>query len=295
MKLVVPRIIGGLGNQLFIYAAARRLAIMSGAELALDDVSGFASDFAYKRHFQLNHFNIPCRKATSVERLEPLSRWRRYLKRAVNRHRPFERRNYIRQECVGFDPRLLSIKSRGTVYLEGYWQSENYFKDAESVIRQELRIIPPNDEVNQEMAVRIRDCRAVALHVRYFDAPQERGVNNAPGEYYERAIEKMETLEPAVHYFVFSDQPDVARTLVPLPAGRITLVSHNQGDENAYADLWLMSQCQHFIIANSTFSWWGAWLARNPGKRVIAPGFEVSGGKMSWGFDGLLPDDWIKI
>ena len=82
---------------------------------------------------------------------------------------------------------------------------------------------------------------------------------------------------------------------MPLPDGRVTLVAHNQGDEAAYADLWLMTQCQHFIIANSTFSWWGAWLASHVGKYVIAPGFEMREGKMWWGFDGLLPDEWIKV
>jgi hypothetical protein len=80
-----------------------------------------------------------------------------------------------------------------------------------------------------------------------------------------------------------------------LPDARVTLVTHNQGDEHAYADLWLMTQCQHFIIANSTFSWWGAWLAEHMDKRVIAPGFEMRQGKMWWGFKGLLPSAWIRL
>lgn len=294
-SLVISRILGGLGNQLFAYAAARRLALVNDAELILDHVSGLERDFAYQRHYQLDHFNIPCRKAAPAERLEPVSRVRRYFKRAINRLRPFETRSYIQQEGIDFDPRLLAIKPRGTVYLEGYWQSEQYFKDVESVIREELRIIPPKDEINRAMAGRIRGCQAVALHVRFFDTPQELGVNNAPGDYYTRAVARMDTLVPGAHYFVFSDQPAAARDRIPLPDGRITLISHNQGDENAYADLWLMTQCQHFIIGNSTFSWWGAWLAEHAGKQVIAPGFEMREGKMSWGFGGLLPEAWLKL
>lgn len=295
MTKIVVRIIGGLGNQLFCYAAARRLALVNNAELVLDDVSGFVCDHAYQRHYQLDHFNIPCRKATSAELLKPLPRVRRYLKRAMNRRRLFEDRSYIQQEVIDFDPRLLAVKPRGTVYLEGYWQSERYFKDVESTIREEFRIIPPKDIINAAMAERIRSCLSVAVHVRFFEAPNEQGGNNAPSDYYAHAVAKMETLVPDAHYFVFSDQPAVGRTRIPMPDNRITLVSHNQGDKNAYADLWLMTQCQHFIIANSTFSWWGAWLADHAQKQVIAPGFEMREGKMWWGFEGLLPMEWMKI
>ena len=105
----------------------------------------------------------------------------------------------------------------------------------------------------------------------------------------------MEERVPNAHYFLFSDKPDATRNRIPLPEERMTLVHHNQGDEKAYADLWLMSQCQHFIIANSTFRWWGAWLSGYSGKTVIVTGFEKLGGKMSWGFRGLLPDSWIKL
>jgi hypothetical protein len=105
----------------------------------------------------------------------------------------------------------------------------------------------------------------------------------------------METLAPGVHYFLFSDRPEAARALIPLSDDRVTAVAHNRGDDNAHADLWLMQQAQHFIIANSTFSWWGAWLGAGPRSVVIAPGFVVREGKTWWGFDGLLPARWLRL
>jgi len=296
---IIPRIFGGLGNQLFIYAAARRLALANDAELVLDDVSGFVRDHRYQRHYQLDQFNISCRKATAAERLEPFSRLRRYLMRRWNQKMPFEQRRYLVQEGVDFDTRLLAGKHRGTVYLEGYWQSEDYFKDIEPQIRADLLIQQPTDAVNQRISERIRATQAVAVHVRFFDAPPQTAStsteNNVPGDYYQRAIHAMEQRLTNAHYFLFSDQLQAARARIPLPDERVTLVHHNQGDAMAYADLFLMSHCRHFIIANSTFSWWGAWLGEYPEKIVIAPGFEKRYGKMSWGFKGLLPDRWMKL
>lgn len=297
---VIIRIFGGIGNQLFIYAAARRLALQNNTELVLDDTSGFTHDHQYKRHYQLDHFKIPCRKATVAERLEPFARARRYLKRRWNARCPFDQRSYIQQEGIDFDPRLLILHPKGRLYLEGYWQSEGYFKDVEPQIREDLRITPPPDEQNQQMAERIWNSPAVAIHFRFFDEPSQAfggsiATNNTLGDYYQRAIAAMEQRIPGAHYFIFSDQPEAARARIPLPNERITLVTHNQGDEYAYADLWLMTQCQHFIIANSTFSWWGAWLAKNPTKTVIAPGFEKRSGVSSWGFEGLLPVEWVKL
>lgn len=292
---LIPRLFGGLGNQLFIYAAARRLALVNNAELVLDDVSGFTYDADYQRHYQLDHFNISCRKATETERLQPFARVRRYLMRRWNQRKPFAQRSYLVQEGNDYDPRLLQYKPQGTIYLEGYWQSEDYFKDVEATILRDLQVTPPTDAANLAMAEQILHCTAVAVHVRFFDEPHAAGINNAPAGYYIRAVNAMEQLVPNAHYFLFSDQPDAARGAIPLPASRVTCVAHNQGDETAYADLWLMTQCKHFIIANSTFSWWGAWLANHADKVVLAPDFVIGNGKMSWGFKGLLPKKWIKL
>lgn len=293
-KLIV-RMKGGLGNQLFCYAAGRRLALANEAELVIDDVTGFARDRAYRRRYMLDRFRIPARKATPRERMEPFERYRRGLAKYLVRRRPFHLRRYIEPEGVDFDPRLLSFKVEGTVYLDGYWQSEGYFKDVEPMIRKDLEIIPPQDEANQALAQQIAACNAVAVHVRWFDPPG-RGCNshNASADYYRRALDLIRGRIDKPHFFLFSDDPNSARSLLGLSESSSTCVDHNRGDENAYADMWLMTQCKHFIIANSTFSWWGAWLSPHGQKLVVAPGI-VQSGISSWGFEGLIPSEWVQL
>lgn len=295
MKQIITRIKGGLGNQLFCYAAARRLALVNGAELVIDHVTGFARDRQYHRQRMLNRFQIPVRLATPAERLEPFERGRRAMMKWLSRRKPFAERHYLAQERLDFDERLLTLKVNGSLYLDGLWQSEGYFKDVEQLIRDDLRIIPPTDALNQRMAEEIRNSRAVALHVRWFDAPGSTATHNVSADYYQRAIALMEEKIELARYFVFSDDPDAARAKLALPEGRATFVSHNWGDENAYADLWLMTQCQHFITANSTFSWWGAWLGgMGTGKIVLTPNLKIDG-RTAWGFKGLIPDDWARV
>ena len=271
MNKIITRIKGGLGNQLFCYAAARRLALINNAELVIDDVTGFVRDRQFRREYALGHFHIPVRKATPVERLEPFERYRRGVMKWLSRRKPFAKRRYLEQEGQDFDARLLALPVKENLYLDGLWQSERYFKDVEQTIRADLRIIPPTDAVNQRMADEIRNSHAVALHVRWFDAPGSATSQNASTDYYHRAIALMEEKIESPHYYLFSDDPSAARAKLTLPEGRVTFVSHNSGDKNAYADLWLMTQCQHFITANSTFSWWGAWLNPAPDKIVVAP------------------------
>lgn len=287
---------GGMGNQLFIYAAARRLALVHCAELVLDTVSGFVRDRQYNRQYALGRFSIPCRHATPRERLEPFRFLRRLWLRRCAARLPFAHRRYLCQEGMDFDPRLLDVQPRGTVYLEGYWQSEGYFRDVAETIRADLQITPPLDPVNQACAAEINASESVAVHIRHFDPPgaEHDGTGtNVHASYYRRAVDEMENRLEAPRYFVFSDRPEACAGLLPVPEARITHVSHNTGDDHAYADLWLMRQCRHFIIANSTFSWWGAWLGCADEKVVIAPDVELRDGVAFWGFRGLLPEEWM--
>lgn len=291
---IVSRIRGGLGNQLFCYAAARRLAVVNGTELVLDDVSGFVRDHEYQRKYALDNFHIPVRKATPAERLEPFERYRRGLRKWLSLRKPFDQRSYIEQEGIDFDKRLLSLTVKGTVYLDGLWQGEGYFKDIEGIIREDLRIIPPEDMLNQKIADEICNRNAVSLHVRWFAAPGSVADHNVSSDYYIRAVRMIESKVNSPHYFLFSDDPEAARTKLQLPSGRVTFVSHNRCEDGACADLWLMTLCRHFIIANSTFSWWGAWLAgRSEEKMVICPSRYRT--TAEWDFNGQIPDIWLKV
>jgi hypothetical protein len=294
---VIASIRGGLGNQLFRYSCARRLALANNAELVLDGISGFERDSVYKRRYMLGHFMTAGREATPWERMEPLGRYRRWLARRINRSRSLEDKTYIEQEHLGFDRRVLALKLKQTIYIDGDWQGEGYFKDIEQVIRRDLRITPPTDEENGRVAKEICACLSVALHVRWFDTPGTEATHNASHDYYRRAVALLDAKLSGPRYFLFSDNAAAAAACLALPSDRVRFVSNNAGDQYAYADLWLMAQCRHFIIANSTFSWWGAWLADNKEKLVVCPAMKLleKKGLTTWGFEGLIPDKWLQV
>jgi hypothetical protein len=132
--------------------------------------------------------------------------------------------------------------------------------------------------------------------VRWFDAPGSTATHNLPADYYKRGISLMERKIESPRYFLFSDDPDAALAKLALPIGRVTVISHNRGGENAYADLWLMTQCRHFITANSTFSWWGAWLGGGKEKIVVCPSMIIADGTItSWNFAGQIPSGWLQV
>jgi hypothetical protein len=295
---VIVRLKGGLGNQLFCYAAARRLALVNQAELIIDDMTGFVRDHEYQRKYALNKFHITSRLARPWERMEPFERYRRGWAKLISRQRPFEKRKYLEQEGIDFDGRLLNYKIEGTVYLDGLWQSEDYFKDIEDVIRNDLRIVAPTDPADTAMAKKILSVNAVCVHVRWFDKPGQSTGDfgyNVPSRYYQKAVELISDRFERPHFFVFSDHPEMAKSITGIPEDLATYLDHNLGEENAYADLRLMTLCKHFVIANSTFSWWGAWLGSSKKSVVFSPAFRSFNGACAWGFEGLIPNRWIIL
>jgi hypothetical protein len=300
-KLIV-RLKGGLGNQLFCYAAARRLSLVNDAELILDTVSGFEYDHLYKRTYSLTGFSIPARLATQQERMEPLGRIRRMFARKLSASKPLEKRRYIQQVGVDFDPGILALRlQEGMTYFDPFGQSEGYFDDIREKLQQDLVMSVPGDLDNLKMSERIQSTDSVALHVRWFDSGGGEYSSNMSQAYYERAIANLLAKVPEAYFFVFSDRPNQTKALLaPLMGGRpFTLVHHNAAIGNAEADFWLMRQCRHFIIGNSTFAWWAAWLAEQDrsGTQVFAPLRNVNPehSVTAWGFPGLLPDRWTML
>jgi hypothetical protein len=151
------------------------------------------------------------------------------------------------------------------------------------------------------MASQIGSAESVALHMRWFDAGDGSHSSNMSQGYYAQALPQLLAKIPAAHFFLFSDRPDQAATLLaPLMGARpFTLVEHNATSGNAEADFWLMRQCRHFIIGNSTFAWWAAWLGeqRHSGAQVFAPlrNVEPEHSVTAWGFPGLLPERWMVL
>jgi hypothetical protein len=290
-KKVIVRVVGGLGNQMFCYAAARRLAFANDAELVLDTVTGFQSD-PYNRSYQLNVFAIAGREATAGERLEPFPKPRRALLRAVSKAVPYDQRPYIQQEGLDFDARLLSRAVKGTVRIEGVWPGEGYFRDIEEKIRSEFVLKhPPHDPLNLELSARISAGVSVGMHVRWFD--MRSAIQNVSAEFYRRAAEEMKARLANPHFFVFSDNPEAAREALQL-RGDVTYVAHNDPDSGGIADFWLLRQCDHFVIANSTFSWWAAWLGAQSDKIVICPD-PTHVRTAGWAAKGFVPENWLTL
>jgi hypothetical protein len=107
-------------------------------------------------------------------------------------------------------------------------------------------------------------------------------------------MQLMDCRTDSPRYFLFSDDPGAAVAKLGLGEREVRRIDHNRSHALAYADLWLMSHCRHFIIANSTFSWWGAWLGAGGEKIVMAPRLKLDG-KVAWGFQGLIPPNWIEV
>jgi len=292
--VVIVHLMGGLGNQLFQYAAARQIAHRLHTTLKLD-VTSFASDplRTYSLHPFRIHEQFASPKELAAIRRPYESRLAWYMLRLSQVfHLPYGWTVLQENHFRPFDPRLMKVS--GNVYLKGYWQSEKYFADIRDIIRREFTLKHEPDPVNRDMAELIGSVESVSIHVRrgdYVLNPDTHRIHGVCGlSYYQTCIDYIAERVDRPHFFVFSDDAAWAQENLRL-AHPVTFVTHNNAAP--HEDLRLMSLCRHHIIANSSFSWWGAWLNPNPAKIVLAP--------QRWfrqpGMDerDLLPKNWVRV
>ncbi|MGV8058368.1 MAG: alpha-1,2-fucosyltransferase [Smithellaceae bacterium] len=276
--MVIAKVMGGLGNQLFIYAAAKRLSVVNNIPLRLDIISSYSED-NFERSYSLNHFRIHEEFATSTDVYELNLGKRRNISYHINKFIPFRYKRYIREDKL-FDPRLLDLRVVNKIYLDGYWQDENYFKDIESIIRKNFEIVSPHDNSNIELAKKITATNSICLHARRIN--YEYLLSPA---YYDLAIKHIVGKVANPHFFCFSDDMGWIRNNISIN-WPVTYITYDKETKD-YEHLWLMTQCKHYIIANSTYSWWAAWLNANPSKIIIAP--------KNWGYRAAVPKEWITL
>lgn len=274
---VVARLMGGLGNQLFIYAASRRLSFVNNVPLKLD-ISGYSED-QFDRSYSLGHFKTD-QEFISHEDANNLNlAKKKAVKYHVNKFLPFKCKTYIRENSL-FDPRLLTLKVDKNVYLDGYWQDENYFEDIEAVIRSDLEIVSPIGKRHLEFAKKINAANAVCIHARRINYE-----HLLTADYYDAAVKLMAGKVQYPHFFCFAD--DISWIKANIKIEEPVTYIENDAESKDYEILWLMMQCNHYIIANSTYSWWAAWLNSCPEKIVIAP--------RKWGYRASVPERWISL
>ncbi len=293
--MIITRLAGGLGNQLFQYAAVRRLAQHKGVDFALD-ITEYQT--RARRVYRLGLYNIHERLATPEEILRAqgqpqpglLARVWRQRKRLV----PYYRRSVVTERHpYHFDPRMLDLPAE--CYLLGYWQNEGYFAPIADALRAEFVLKAPLSAPSAALTREIEATEAVGVHVRRGDYAHNPGILKRHGlcspEYYQTCARQILRQQPRAVFYVFSDDLQWAAENLDLGGPRV-LVDHN-GPERDYEDMLIMSRCRYFIIANSSFSWWAAWLSNRPDKQVFAPSRWLASAQD--GASGIVPAGWGRV
>lgn len=245
--------LGGLGNQMFQYALVLALR-NKGFRVKLD-----TSFFQYEQMhngYELNRVFGICEELECKKGIHLF--WLRLIRRYFSSF-------FISTDPLTYFPEILEHPKR---YICGYWQNEQYFNDIESDIRKAF-VFQNIDERNRSLAKEMQSCNSVSLHIRRGDYAAF-GMTIVGEDYYAKAISCIKEKVETPVFFIFSDDQEEAEQIVRSQGVSYQMVTGNRED-NSYKDMYLMSQCKHNIIANSSFSWWGAWLNNSPQKMVIAP------------------------
>lgn len=290
--MIISNILGGLGNQMFQYAMGRSLALKKKDNFKID-IRNFKK---YFRNFELNNVFACEINFASENDLKKILSWQKniflhkFLKK--NYFKFFRKKNFIVEPHFHYWQNVNKLQKN--IYVYGYWQSERYFKENEKVIRKDFKFKKTLHNQNLCIANDIKNSNSISLHIRrgdYLSDKKNSFVGICSIDYYKKAIEIVSNKIKNPIFYIFSDDMKWVKQNFNHKLN-LRYVDNNQ-KQNSHFDLQLMSLCNHNIIANSSFSWWGAWLNSNKNKIVIAPKKWFKSGPLIT--SDIIPDSWIKI
>lgn len=297
--MIIVKLMGGHSNQLFQYATGRRLAKKRGVELKLD-ITSFDNMAPQDtpRHFELGCYPLKATIATpdDLSKIEPENYSENLAGKIKHKFRIGGNILRFGELSTGFNKSVLSA-SKNT-YLVGWWQNERYFNDIRDDLIKDFEPITPLSKTNERIIKKIRSTESIWLHVRRGDYITNKHANAFHGftgiEYYKKALQAVVKRIPKnrrenVELFICSNDIAWCKKNLKLPYP-ITYIENELGSD----DMRVAKHCKHDILANSTFSWWGAWLNENPNKIVVAPKLWFQDEKANSETE-IVPPSWIRI
>ncbi|ORU01001.1 Alpha-1,2-fucosyltransferase [Anaerovibrio sp. JC8] len=297
--MIIAHLTDGLGNQMFQYALAKALALKNNTEIIFDMSWYEINKYRGRRLYQLDIFPLNCKKINEAGKYWDWALKHLHFTRNIFRHKS---QSKIRS-LLG--PSGISIKEKTPVYddtvpeqaknknvcLTGYWQSEKYFSSIRQELLADFQFLPELVGKNLTVSQRIKSCaNPVALHVRRGDYLAT-NFDVCGLDYYQRAVEYITGKVGDIQLFVFSN--DIGWAKENIKTNQEIYFVDNNSEDNGYEDMRLMSLCRHHIIANSSFSWWGAWLGVAENKIVVAPKRWMVSEQYS--YDDVVPSGWIRL
>lgn len=291
--MVTAILSGGLGNQMFQYAAAKALSARLDSPFQLDIYSFSRKTKSTIRNYELHIFDISApvaltTKGKLVTKFYPL----------IQKYRGFFQRLGIFTDtyAILYQPKSQDIK--GNVLLYGYFQNEKYFKSIENELRRDFSFKAPLAGKNLDVCKRVQGTNSIAIHIRRGDyLTNQSSISNfitLDKDYYERAIGHVLASFDNPEFYIFSEDFEWISENLNFKDYPVTFIDWNKG-KDSYIDMQLMSLCKHNVIANSSFSWWGAWLNTNPDKIVIAPGIWFRSEEKNALLRDFYPEGWVMI
>lgn len=295
--MIIVKLMGGLGNQLFQYATGKALALKHKTDLKLDLslLNEDPKNKYTKRKLELDLFFTNYVIATDKE--VKLFTQKNVLQKIFKKYTQLDLSKYTIANQNGFEFNTNFLTYPKNTYLNGYWQSEKFFSDIRAVLLKELVIKKPLSEDCKIAQNHILNSNSVSLHIRRGDYVSDKNAEAFHGilslEYYHNAINYLNTQVDNIEVFVFSDDMDWVKSNLKLK-NKCNYIDFNK-NENSVFDMYLMSICKHHIIANSSFSWWGAWLNNKADKIVIAPKIWFADKEKNEQTQDNIPPSWIRF